>query len=115
MSGRPLALVVEDSADQTALLRRYLDREEFEVFAAADAESAIAAFDTISPVVAVVDLLLPGITGTECARLVRTRFPDCFLIVSSVLDATDYPEADAALPKPIVGADLRGILRGIAR
>ncbi|WP_144876982.1 response regulator [Microbacterium sp. 1.5R] len=115
MTTRPLALVVEDSADQTALLRRHLDREGFEVFAAANAESAIAAFDRIAPSVAVIDLLLPGISGAECAAMVRARFPDCFVIVSSVLDATDYPEADAALPKPIVGADLRGILRGIGR
>ncbi|NKF33153.1 hypothetical protein HER21_42785 [Pseudomonas sp. BGM005] len=45
----------------------------------------------------------------------RARFPDCFVIVSSVLDPEDYPVADAALPKPIVGADLRRILRGIER
>ncbi|MFJ4224320.1 response regulator [Microbacterium sp. NPDC089695] len=115
MSARPLALVVEDSTDQTALLRRHLEREGFEVFAAADAETAIAAFDAITPTVAVVDLLLPGISGAECVRRIRERFPDCFLIVSSVLDATDYPEADAALPKPIVGADLRGMLRTLRR
>ncbi|MEV7609816.1 response regulator [Microbacterium sp. NPDC089320] len=115
MTARPLALVVEDSADQTSLLKRYLDREGFEVFAAADAESAIAAFDTITPAVAVIDLLLPGITGTECVRLIKRRFPECFLIVSSVLDEADYPEADAALPKPIVGADLRALLRDVSR
>ena len=115
MTGRPLALVVEDSADQTALLQRYLDREGFDVFAAVDAESAIAAFESITPAVAVIDLLLPGISGTECARLVRERYPECFLIVSSVLDEADYPAADAALPKPIVGADLRALLRGVPR
>ncbi len=115
MTSRPLALIVEDSPDQTALLRRYLDREGFEVHAAADAESAIAAFPGIEPAVAVIDLLLPGISGTECARLLRERYPSCFLIVSSVLDAADYPTADAALPKPIVGSDLREILRGRAR
>lgn len=115
MTGRPLALVVEDSADQTALLQRYLDREGFDVFAAADAESAIAAFATIAPDVAVIDLLLPGISGAECVRMIKTRFPDCFLIVSSVLDVADYPDADAALPKPIVGADLRTLLRDLPR
>ncbi|MEV7798760.1 response regulator [Microbacterium foliorum] len=115
MTGRPLALVVEDSADQAALLKRYLDREGFDVFAAADGESAIAAFETISPAVAVLDLLLPGISGTELARLIRARFPDCFLIVSSVLDVADYPDADAALPKPIIGADLRALLRDVTR
>ncbi|KQZ23038.1 response regulator transcription factor [Microbacterium sp. Root553] len=115
MSERPLALVVEDSADQMDLLQRYLDREGFDVLAAVDAESAIAAFGDISPVVAVIDLLLPGITGTECARRVRARFPDCYLIVSSVLDEADYPDADAALPKPIVGADLRRLLAEVHR
>lgn len=115
MTARPLALVVEDSADQTALLKRYLDREGFDVFATADAESAIAAFGTISPAVAVLDLLLPGISGTEMARLIKTRFPDCFLIVSSVLDVADYPDADAALPKPIIGAELRALLREVTR
>jgi DNA-binding response OmpR family regulator len=115
MTARPLALVVEDSADQAALLKRYLDREGFDVFAAADGESAIAAFETISPAVAVLDLLLPGISGTELARLIRARFPDCFLIVSSVLDVADYPDADAALPKPIIGADLRALLRDVTR
>lgn len=115
MTARPLALVVEDSADQMALLRRYLDREGFDVFAAADAESAIAAFPSISPTVAVIDLLLPGITGEECVRLIHSRYPDCFLIVSSVLDVADYPPAHAALPKPIVGADLRALLREVPR
>jgi DNA-binding response OmpR family regulator len=115
MTGRPLALVVEDSADQMDLLRRYLDREGFDVFAAEDAESALAAFETITPTVAVIDLLLPGITGAECVGLIKDRFPDCFLIVSSVLDAADYPAADAALPKPIVGADLRALLRDVPR
>ncbi|OAN42113.1 response regulator [Microbacterium sp. H83] len=115
MSASPLALIVEDDADQTALLRRHLEREGFDVFAAADAESAIAAFPGISPVVAIIDLLLPGISGRDCARLVQGRFPGCFLIVSSVLDVADYPSADAALPKPIRGADLRRILQAVPR
>ncbi|WP_337004452.1 MULTISPECIES: response regulator [unclassified Microbacterium] len=115
MTARPLALVVEDSADQAALLRRYLEREGFDVFVARDAETAIAAFTDIDPALAVLDLLLPGISGQACASLVRERFPDCFLVVSSVYDAADYPPADAALPKPIVGADLRAILARVKR
>lgn len=115
MSGRPLALVVEDAADQVALLRRYLDREGFDVFAAVDAESALAAFEQIDPVLAVIDLLLPGISGQECARRVQDRFPACFLVISSVLDAADYPPADAALPKPITGAHLHEIVERMPR
>lgn len=109
-----LALVVEDSQDQLMLLRRMLEREGFSVFGAVSAEAAIAAFDTISPSVAIVDLLLPGVSGAECARLVRGRFPDCAIVISSVLDAEGYPESDAALPKPVTGASLHAAIERIA-
>lgn len=115
MTGRPLALVVEDAADQATLLGRYLDREGFDVLIAPDAESAIAAFPDIHPVLAVVDLLLPGISGHTCARLVHEQFPDCFRVISSVLDPADYPEAEAALPKPFTGAALHRVVEGIPR
>lgn len=110
MTGRPLALVVEDAHDQAALLRRYLDREGFDVFVAHDAESAIAAFAEIDPALVILDLMLPGVSGKACAELIKARFPDCFLVISSVLDATDYPPADAALPKPITGAEVHAVV-----
>ncbi|WP_431806849.1 response regulator [Microbacterium paraoxydans] len=115
MTGRPLALVVEDAADQATLLGRYLDREGFDVFIAPDAESAIAAFPDIDPVLAVMDLLLPGISGSTCCRLVHERYPECFLVVSSVLDVVDYPEADAVLPKPVTSADLHRVVERVPR
>lgn len=114
MSARPLALIVEDSDDQTALLRRHLTREGYDAFTASDAESAIAAFDGIDPAIAVVDLILPGMSGQECARRIRERFPHCFIIISSVLNPEDYPPADAALPKPITGARLHDALGRIS-
>lgn len=115
MSARPLALVVEDDLDQMALLRRHLDREGFDVYSANDAESAISAFPHIHPSLAVLDLLLPGISGRECATRVREAFPDCFLVISSVLDRVDYPASDAALPKPVRGAELRALVKDVAR
>ncbi|WP_295033284.1 response regulator transcription factor [uncultured Microbacterium sp.] len=110
MSARPLALVVDDSEDQIELLRRYLRREGYDTFAALDAETAVAAFDDIDPALAIVDLLLPGIPGGECARRVRDRFPECLLVISSVLDVADYPAADGKLPKPVRGAELHELL-----
>lgn len=110
MSARPLALVVEDSEDQADLLRVYLTREGFDVFTARNAEAAIAAFDDIRPVLAVIDLRLPGVSGEECAHRVRERFPECLVVISSVLDLVEYPDADAALPKPVRAAELREIL-----
>ena len=109
-----LALVVEDSQDQLLLLQRMLEREGFSVFGAVSAEAAIAAFDSISPSIAIVDLLLPGVSGAECAALVRDRFPDCAIVISSVLDASGYPESDAALPKPVTGAALHQAIERVA-
>ncbi len=110
MSARPLALIVEDSDDQTTLLRRYFDREGYDTVAFADTESAVAVFDRIDPAVAIVDLLLPGLPGEECARLLRERFPGCRLLISSVLDPVEYPVSDCALPKPVTGAQLHDAL-----
>lgn len=109
-----LALVVEDSQDQLMLLRRMLEREGFSVFGTVSAEAAIAAFDSISPSVAIVDLLLPGVSGAECAALVRKRFPDCAIVISSVLDAAGYPASDAALPKPVTWASLHEAIERVA-
>ena len=110
MTPRALALTVEDSAEQSELLRHMLEREGYEVFSAPDAETAIAAFSTIEPEIAIIDLRLPGVTGSECIDLVRSRFPGCRIIVSSVLDADEYPSADAALPKPVTSAVLHDVL-----
>ncbi|MGM1017392.1 MAG: response regulator [Actinomycetota bacterium] len=114
MAVTPLALVVEDTPDHAALVRRYLQRAGFDVFVAPDAESAIAAFDDIDPRIAILDLLLPGMSGQECAQHVRERFPECFLVISSVLDPANYPPADAALPKPVIGAHLHEIVGRVA-
>lgn len=107
---RPLALIVEDSEDQLELLGRYLTKEGFDIRSASTAEAAFAAFDEIEPSLAVIDLMLPGIPGDECARRVRERFPDCHVVISSVLDVIDYPIADAVLPKPVRGAQVHELV-----
>lgn len=114
MTARPLALTVEDNEEQSALLRLMLEREGYDVFSAADTESAVAAFAAISPALAVIDLRLPGLTGFDCVGLVRERFPDCRIVVSSVLDEEEYPNADASLPKPFTSAVLHELLERLA-
>lgn len=115
MSVRPRALVVEDSADQLELLRFLLNREGFDVFGALDGESALASLQSFTPSLAVIDLLLPGISGSECARQLRERVPECRIVISSVLDESEYPEADAALPKPVRGSQVHDMLMRMAQ
>lgn len=106
MNESPLALVVDDSDDQAELLRRYLERAGCRVVTAATAEQALLLLDDIRPALAVVDLVLPGISGEELATRLRRTHPECLLVISSVLDSSRYPEADAVLPKPFTGAQV---------
>ncbi|AYF97954.1 response regulator transcription factor [Protaetiibacter intestinalis] len=106
MSDGLLALVVDDSDDQAELLRRYLERAGCRVVTASSAERALELLDGLDPALAVIDLVLPGISGEELAGRLRESHPGCLLAITSVLDASRYPEADAVLPKPFTGAQL---------
>jgi len=109
MNGKPLALVVDDSEDQLRLLRHFLERAGFRVEAASSGERAIELLAGLSPRLAIIDLLLPGIPGEELATRLRTGFPDCLLVIASVLDPSRYPQADAILPKPFTGQQIKAI------
>jgi hypothetical protein len=48
--------------------------------------------------------------GWELVEVLRARRPGLPLIVTSVLDADDYPSVDAWLPKPFTGDGVEGAL-----
>lgn len=106
-------LVVEDSEDQAALLRRYLERAGCTVTTVSTGEEALAAVAAHPPQLAIVDLVLPGMGGAEIADRLRAAHPECAIAITSVLDAGDYPAADAVLPKPFTGAQVRQVVLDI--
>ena len=104
-------LIVDDSDDQRALLRRYFEREGCMVTTAQNAEEAMIAYRIAAPDLAVIDLVLPGMTGWELAGCLRTELPECVVAISSVLDISAYPDAQANLPKPFTGTQVRKVLQ----
>jgi CheY-like chemotaxis protein len=108
---RARILVVDDSEDQRTLLSRYFERAGCDVVAVGSAEEAILAYSRQTPDLAVIDLVLPGITGWDLAARLKADRPECAIAITSVLDANDYPEAQAVLPKPFTGAQVRRVLR----
>ena len=104
-------LVVEDSADQADLLRRYFEKAGCQVTTVESAEDAIAAYEAEVHDLAVVDLQLPGMDGWQLSIKLRTDRPGCAIAITSVLDTADFPEADASLPKPFTGQQIRDVLR----
>jgi two-component system response regulator RegX3 len=66
-------LIVEDEPSLSEPLAFLLGREGYETTIAADGPTAIAEFDRIGPDLVLLDLMLPGIAGTEVCREIRTR------------------------------------------
>jgi two-component system alkaline phosphatase synthesis response regulator PhoP len=64
-------LVIDDEADLIELVRYNLVKEGFDVAAAPDGETGLAAARREMPDVVVVDLMLPGIDGLEVCRALR--------------------------------------------
>lgn len=80
MNGRPRVLVVDDEAPIVELVKGYLERDGFEVVAAADGPTAVARAREDTPDVIVLDLMLPGFDGLEVCRQVRT-FSDAYVLM----------------------------------
>lgn len=107
---RVRVLIVDDSDDQRNLLRRYFERAGCDVRDAATAEIAIEAYALVTPDLAVIDLILPGMTGWQLAVRLGADNPECIIAITSVLDVEDYPDRHASLPKPVSGAHVRQML-----
>ncbi len=103
-------LVVDDEPDELALIARHLRRQGHDVVLAASAEEALADDDHLAVDVAVVDLRLPGMGGWELVDVLAERRPGLPVVVTSVLDADDYPPVRAWLPKPFTGENVQAAL-----
>ncbi|MET0716006.1 MAG: response regulator [Mycetocola sp.] len=106
----PRILIVEDNPDQRDLLRRNFERSGCIVVLAESAEDAVAAYRQTDPDLAVIDLILPGMDGTTLIARLREERPDCAIVVTSVLDPSDFPDSDDVLPKPFTRAHVERVL-----
>jgi DNA-binding response OmpR family regulator len=65
-------LVVDDDPTVADVVRRYLERDGYQVLHAADGETALRLAGEREPDLVVLDLMLPGIDGLEVCRRLRT-------------------------------------------
>lgn len=114
-------LVVEDETRLATLLRRGLSEEGHAVDLAESAEEAldwidIQAFDAI-----ILDVMLPGMDGFECSRLLRKRRVNTPILLLTAKDAVSDriagldAGADDYLVKPFAFGELLARLRALAR
>ena len=69
----PTVLLVEDEPAQRDVLSYNLEAEGFEVVSAADGDEALLLVSEVMPDIIVLDWMLPGISGIEICRRLKTR------------------------------------------
>jgi signal transduction histidine kinase len=91
---RPTVLVADDDASQAALLRGLLSREGYEVLVARDGEEALSLAMSDRADLLLLDVMMPGLTGFEVCRKVKTN-PETYFVPVVLMTALDSSEAKA--------------------
>ena len=113
-------LVVDDEAQITRVLRTALSAQGYDVRAATDPEEALLLFDEWHPDLMVTDLMMPGISGVELCRRVRSKGATPIIVLSvrdqerSKVEALDAG-ADDYVTKPFAIQELLARVRAHLR
>ncbi len=113
-------LVADDEQVIANTLAVTLNQNGFEARAVYSGEDALAALDTFQPDMLITDVIMTGINGIETAIAVRSRRPQCKVLLfsgqaatSSLLEKARHEGHEfEVLAKPIHPTDLLAKLRG---
>jgi two-component system response regulator HydG len=112
----PRLLAVDDEPGILALIKRFGEAEEFEVFTREHGRALLTELPLLKPDVALLDRHMPDVGGVDILRMIREIDPDCQVIlmtgsatVDSAIEAVKLGALDY-LSKPIDFARLRELL-----
>ncbi|MCY7288975.1 MAG: response regulator transcription factor [Cryobacterium sp.] len=113
-------LLVEDESALSEPLSFLLEREGYEVTVAEDGPSAITEFDRSGADLILLDLMLPGIPGTEVCREIRTRSSVPIIMLTAKDSEVDIVVglelgADDYVTKPYSTRELLARIRAVSR
>jgi signal transduction histidine kinase/DNA-binding response OmpR family regulator len=114
----PNVLVVDDDPNTIDLISRFLTREGYHVIGTTDPNEAIPAIESNHPVLAIIDLILPGTDGFGLLRNLKENSQTASTPVVMISITPDRNTGFALgaldfLPKPIEWSRLLGILDSI--
>jgi len=113
-------LVVEDEESFSEALSFMLRREGFEVEVAADGNVAVETFEKHGADLILLDLMLPGISGTEVCRQIRTKSQVPIIMLTAKDGEIDKVVgleigADDYVTKPFSSRELLARVRAVLR
>lgn len=113
-------LVVEDEESISEALAFLLRKEGFDVHVAADGQQALELFDRDGAEMVLLDLMLPGLSGTEVCRELRQRSNVPIIMVTAKDSEVDKIVglelgADDYVTKPFSSRELLARIRAVLR
>lgn len=113
-------LIVEDEDSFSDALSFMLRREGYEVFIATDGNAALTEFDKHGPDLVLLDLMLPGISGTEVCRIIRGKSTVPIIMLTAKDGEVDKVVglelgADDYVTKPFSSRELLARVRAVLR
>jgi two-component system, OmpR family, response regulator RegX3 len=113
-------LVVEDEASYSEALSYMLRKEGYEVAVAEDGHDALAEFERNGADIVLLDLMLPGLPGTEVCRQIRQTSSVPVIMVSAKDEEVDKVVglelgADDYVTKPYSPRELVARIRAVLR
>ena len=98
-------LVVEDDSKTSDILRIYLEKGGYQVAAAYDGPAGVSKARELAPDLVVLDLMLPGLSGTEVCRILRQESDVPIIMLTALNTLSDKLEgldlgADDYVGKP---------------
>lgn len=120
MTSTPHILVVDDDKEIRGLLSRFLAKHAFRVTAAADGREMKKALVDWNVDLIILDVMLPGETGLNLCRWLRTKSKVPVVMLTAMGDETDRIVgleigADDYLPKPFNPRELLARVRAVLR
>lgn len=113
-------LIVEDEPSLSEPLSFLLEREGYETVVASDGAAALTEFDRSGADLVLLDLMLPGLPGTEVCRELRTRSAVPIIMLTAKDSEVDIVVglelgADDYVTKPYSSRELLARIRAVLR
>jgi DNA-binding response OmpR family regulator len=113
-------LVVDDEKKIVDIVKAYLEREGYQVAVAYDGESALKLMGREMPDMVVLDLMLPGVSGLDVCRRLRSQSDVPIIMLTARDEVSDRIVglelgADDYVPKPFDPKELVSRVRALFR